>query len=101
MLLAVGAARPEAPDAKEPCQRGVPTYNTRSGARMLCVGEHSIRGARVANWVFGLARVLAEGGGGRPFFLLSPLRLRFQWVLFSLRFFVWYPDTFEKFDSIE
>jgi len=40
--LDTGAARPEAPEAKEPCQRSVPACNTAGKARTLHDGGHGV-----------------------------------------------------------
>lgn len=72
MFQAIGAARPQAPEAKELCQKSAPPCDPRSVARRLHGGGHVICHLRSgANKVFGLAHVLAEGAGGRPFFLLQ------------------------------
>jgi len=66
--LDTGAARPEAPEAKEPCQRCVPACDT-AAKRGRCMTAGTVLRSLRSNTVSGLARVLAEGAKGRPFFL--------------------------------
>jgi len=72
--LDTGAARPEAPEAKEPCQRSVPAGDT-TAKRGRCMTAGTVLRSLRSNTVSGLARVLAEGAGGRPFFLAKVLNI--------------------------
>jgi hypothetical protein len=67
---ATEAARPEAPEAKEPCQKCAPVGGTGAKRGPGLQADTLLRSPR-SDRVFGLARVLAEGAGGRPIFLLK------------------------------
>ena len=68
ICAATGAARPEAPEAKEPCQTADPeaTYSRlrrRNGVRMLLPGEGDLRGATAPQHDVAAGFGVGWGGG--------------------------------------
>ena len=73
-LQDTGAARPEAPEAKELCQQRTGFITPQRSEEVVNPADTVFVKAKRTDTVSGLAHVLAEGVGGRPIFLSGDLR---------------------------